>query len=277
MQKYFIFSILVCLLCACEKSDKKPLKPKYVVLTRVVHILPTEYSEGKEMKEIFAYNSFGYENGYALYVNGEKVEERKNYQHDEQGREIHWEFLGPTGEKGLTMDYTYSASGKVVLEDKIFHSYTKNDYTVEEKHYIKEYTYDNQDREICVLSYLNGEVFSTYKNYKYDKDDNLLQWEDMDENGKLQMKYEASYDNKGKMITNVVSSYMTFFDFVMRYEYSYDSSGKLISMKEYLDGKFVNEMKDYTYDEAENVLSSKLCGIDGSVLTEYYYTYQKFE
>ena len=46
-------------------------------------MLPTEYQKGNEMKEIYTYNDFGYEDSFILYVDGENVEERKNYKHDE--------------------------------------------------------------------------------------------------------------------------------------------------------------------------------------------------
>ena len=46
-------------------------------------MLPTEYQKGKEMKEVYTYNDFGYEDSFILYVDGENVEERKNYKHDE--------------------------------------------------------------------------------------------------------------------------------------------------------------------------------------------------
>ena len=83
-----------------QKSDNKPSQPRYLVLTRTVKMLPTEYQKGREMKEVYTYNDFGYEDSFILYVDGENVEQRKNYKHDELGRVLHWEALPRMGGKG---------------------------------------------------------------------------------------------------------------------------------------------------------------------------------
>lgn len=122
MQKFITLFIFACIICSCEKSDNKPSQPRYLVLTRTVKMLPTEYQKGKEMKEVYTYNDFGYEDSFILYVDGENVEERKNYKHDEQGRVLHWEAFAPDGRKGLTMDYTYSCVRKDIGGGQSFSS-----------------------------------------------------------------------------------------------------------------------------------------------------------
>lgn len=71
MQKFITLFIFACIICSCEKSDNKPSQPRYLVLTRTVKMLPTEYQKGKEMKEVYTYNDFGYEDSFILYVDGE--------------------------------------------------------------------------------------------------------------------------------------------------------------------------------------------------------------
>ena len=100
MQKFITLLVFVCAICSCEKSDNKPSQPRYLVLTRTVKMLPTEYQKGREMKEVYTYNDFGYEDRFILYVDGENVEQRKNYKHDELGRVLHWEALPRMGGKG---------------------------------------------------------------------------------------------------------------------------------------------------------------------------------
>ena len=173
MQKFITLLVFVCAICSCEKSDNKPSQPRYLVLTRTVKMLPTEYQKGREMKEVYTYNDFGYEDSFILYVDGENVEQRKNYKHDELGRVLHWEAFTLDGRKGLTMDYTYSASGKIMVEDKVFLPTAESGYGAETDHYLTQYTYDEQDREIQQLSYLNDEVLGVHTNYKYDNSGNL--------------------------------------------------------------------------------------------------------
>ena len=248
MQKFITLFIFACIICSCEKSDNKPSQPRYLVLTRTVKMLPTEYQKGKEMKEVYTYNDLGYEDSFILYVDGENVEERKNYKHDEQGRVLHWEAFAPDGRKGLTMD-----------------------------HYLTQYTYDEQDREIQQLSYLNDEVLGVHTNYKYDNSGNLLLVHDVDKDGQLKMKYEATYNRAGKIEKSTVTSYLSFGTLTTTWKYSYDSEGYLILEEEYQDGKPAHVLKDHKYDEAGNLLSCNSYGVDGVVYTEYYYTYQRFD
>ena len=277
MQKFITLFIFACIICSCEKSDNKPSQPRYLVLTRTVKMLPTEYQKGKEMKEVYTYNDFGYEDSFILYVDGENVEERKNYKHDEQGRVLHWEAFAPDGRKGLTMDYTYSASGKILVEDKVFLPTAESGYGAETNHYLTQYTYDEQDREIQQLSYLNDEVLGVHTNYKYDNSGNLLLVHDVDKDGQLKMKYEATYNRVGKIEKSTVISYLSFGTLTTTWEYSYDSEGYLILEEGYQDGKPAHVLKDHKYDEAGNLLSCNSCGVDGVVYTEYYYTYQRFD
>ena len=45
MQKFITLLVFVCAICSCEKSDNKPSQPRYLVLTRTVKMLPTEYQK----------------------------------------------------------------------------------------------------------------------------------------------------------------------------------------------------------------------------------------
>lgn len=252
MQKFITLLVFVCAICSCEKSDNKPSQPRYLVLTRTVKMLPTEYQKGREMKEVYTYNDFGYEDSFILYVDGENVEQRKNYKHDELGRVLHWEAFTPDGRKGLTMDYTYSASGKILVEDKVFLPTAESGYGAETDHYLTQYTYDEQDREIQQLSYLNDEVLGVHTNYKYDNSGNLLLVHNVDKDGQLKMKYEATYNGAGKIEESTVTSYLGL-EMTTTWKYSYDSKGYLILEEEYQDGKLAHVLKDHKYDEAGNL------------------------
>lgn len=277
MQKFIAVFVLVCTFWACEKRDHESSEPRYVVLTSIVRILPTKYYKGTEQKDVYSYNSSGYENGNVFYIDGKKEEERKNYRHDEEGRVLHWESFLADGSEGLTFDYTYSASGKVLTEAKISPAREVGGIKIEEKHSFKEYAYDRYDREISVISQLNGEPFSKYINYRYDKMGNLLQLDHVDNDEKLMMRYEATYNKKGKKETGIVTSYLLSEGQRNVSEYFYDSSGNLIQVKNYLNEKYTSELKDYEYDEAGNCLSCKAYDITGVVTTEYYHTYQRFD
>ena len=117
MNKWGILFILLCVVWACDKKEEdKPSEPRYVVLTQVsrhFNMLGNGSTEMKEYKEVYSYNSYGYENGCAFYEDGVKVEERGNYRHDELGRVVYWETALTDGTKGFFWDYSYTACGEV--------------------------------------------------------------------------------------------------------------------------------------------------------------------
>ena len=176
----------------------------------------------------------------------------------------------------LFRSYTYSASGKILVEDKVFLPTAESGYGAETDHYLTQYTYDEQDREIQQLSYLNDEVLGVHTNYKYDNSGNLLLVHNVDKDGQLKMKYEATYNGAGKIEESTVTSYLGL-EMTTTWKYSYDSKGYLILEEEYQDGKLAHVLKDHKYDEAGNLLSCNSYGVDGVVCTEYHYTYQRID
>ena len=162
------------------------------------------------------------------------------------------------------------------MEDKVFLPTAESGYGAETDHYLTQYTYDEQDREIQQLSYLNDEVLGVHTNYKYDNSGNLLLVHNVDKDGQLKMKYEATYNGAGKIEESTVTSYLGL-EMTTTWKYSYDSKGYLILEEEYQDGKLAHVLKDHKYDEAGNLLSCNSYGVDGVVYTEYYYTYQRID
>ena len=279
MNKWGVLFILLCVVWACDKKEEdEPSEPRYVVLTQVsrhFNMLGNGSTEMKEYKEVYSYNSYGYENGCAFYEDGVKVEERGNYRHDELGRVVYWETALTDGTKGFFGDYSYTPSGKLSVERKVY--FTKEEGGVEKEPliYKTEYSYNGQDLENRVFAYMNDELNYKRDNYQYNAAGQLLAFDEFDKNGNLRATYRDTYDPSGRLLKSEIV--MKIIEWSSVYEYTYDSSGRVASMKTYSDGKYDGETKDYRYDEAGNKLSSKAYDAAGNLMSELEYTYQKFE
>lgn len=184
-------------------------------------------------------------------------------------------------EKHFLIEVNHEAEQQLVLShyyENTFDSFGNRIKDLEfdaEGNLIKTYTYYNtgNQRNKMEMTDENGKLIRTIE-YAYDENGLLDYDQSYDGKGNPEKRFAYSYDDEGK----VREDYSYFgSDFHMRFTYTYNDKGEVERNFRFDSTGNLQEIRYYTYDAEENVVSEKVTDKNGKLkeTTTFQYVYDK--
>lgn len=201
----------------------------------------------------YTYDSQGREVGFTYYLQGKLIQENKNYSYN--NKECTYTYNSYSDNK-----LQLSRKSKVVYYDNSWDKGKLVNSIMYEENGISEYSnmtynYDSQGREIGFAYYLQGKLIQENKNYTYNNKECTYTYNSYtDSKLQLSRKFKVVYYdnswNRGKLVSSIMYEENGTSEY-SNMTYNYDSQGREIGFTNYLQGKLIQEFKNYSYNNKE--------------------------
>ena len=192
----------------------------------------------------YTYDTEGRETGYKYFINGTLYSQYRDYQYN--GRTITcWGDMYTAGSVSASgkIQRTYSDLNWIQMTQSI--TYDSKDTETSRM----EYTYDTEGRETGYKYFINGTLYSQFRDYQYNGR-TITCWYDMFVSGSSisSFKFQRTYSDLNWIQMTQSITYDSKDTETSRMEYTYDTEGRETGYKYFLNGTLYYQFRDYQHN-----------------------------